>query len=147
MKWKILLILLPAFFCLVKQGKAQRKNKPDKIAVTIRLKSSSSTWTGIDSVLVIFDKYDLSGAGVVKKICYPVNNTISIEEVPEGRYFIDLVCLGMNKYNLKRQSFIYKGKNNLAFILPRTEIFIPGTFIAQDDFNVNTLAIATYGHK
>ncbi|HUR12550.1 MAG TPA: hypothetical protein VM012_14340 [Flavitalea sp.] len=139
------ILLTTIFFCntLV----AQKKNKPDTIPVTISLQNTAKSGLAIDSVLVIFDRYDLTGAGVVKKVYYPVNNIISIEEVPEGRYYIDVLCLGRKKYYFKHEGYIYKGRNKLAFKLPRAEVFIPGTFVSEDYFNVNNLAISSFKYK
>src|SRR5688572_24028778 len=123
---------------------AQKNHRPDTIPVTIKLDNARNNTFMVDSVLVIFDRYDLRGAGIVKKVYYPVNNMISIEEVPEGRYFIDVFCMGAKKYYFKHQGFIYKGKNKLAFKLPRAEIFIPGTYDSEDWFNPNELAHRTY---
>jgi hypothetical protein len=123
---------------------AQKVHRPDTIPVTIKLDNARNNTFMVDSVLVIFDRYDLRGAGIVKKVYYPVNNMISIEEVPEGRYFIDVFCMGAKKYYFKHQGFIYKGKNKLAFKLPRAEVFIPGTYVSEDWFNMNDLANRTY---
>lgn len=143
MRTKAILLFL-AIVGFTIQSIAQRKHRPDTIPVTIKLDNVRNKTVLVDSVLVIFDRYDLRGAGIVKKVFYPVNNMISIEEVPEGRYFIDVFCMGMKKFYFKHQGFIYKGKNKLAFKLPRAEIFIPGTYISEDHFNVNELALRNY---
>ena len=137
-------ILFLTIACAVVPGVAQRNHRPATIPVTIKLNNSRNKTFLVDSVLVIFDRYDLSGAGIVKKVYYPVNNMISIEEVPEGRYYIDVFCMGTKKYYFKHQGFIYKGKNKLAFKLPRAEVFIPGTYISEDWFNPNDLAHRTF---
>src|SRR5690348_3623384 len=51
-----------------------------------------------DSVLVIYDRYDRSGAGVVHKVFYPSNdNTVSINGIPEGKYFVTIQFLGLHR--------------------------------------------------
>jgi len=147
MRTKAILVIFFAITGLSMQVIAQRKKKDVTTPVTIRFEHIAKNNVPLDSVLIIFDRYDLTGAGVVKKIFYPVGNVISIDEVPEGKYYIEALCLGMIKYYFKHEGFIYKGKNKIAFKLPATEKFFPGTFLAEDYFNVNKLAITTYRVK
>ena len=123
---------------------AQRKKKNVTTPVTIRFENVKRNNVPLDSVLVIFDRYDLTGAGVVKKIYYPVNNVVSIEEVPEGKYYINVLCLGGMKYLFTHEGFVYRGKNKVRFKLPKGEVFYPGTFLPEDYFNINTLAITSF---
>ena len=123
---------------------AQRKKKNVTTPVTIRFENVKKNNVPLDSVLVIFDRYDLTGAGVVKKIYYPVNNVVSIQDVPEGKYYINVLCLCAVKYLFTHEGFVYKGKNKVRFKLPKGEVFYPGTFLPEDYFNINTLAITSF---
>ncbi|HTS45584.1 MAG TPA: hypothetical protein VMH01_14395 [Puia sp.] len=50
-----------------------------------------------DSVLIIFDRFDRSGAGIVCKIFHPsIDNSIYIESIPSGKYFVTIQCLGIH---------------------------------------------------
>jgi hypothetical protein len=52
-------------------------------------------------VLVIYDRYDRSGAGVVYKVYFLAkNHTISIDDIPVGKYFVTIECM-----NAKHQRF------------------------------------------
>ncbi len=48
-----------------------------------------------DSVLVIYDRYDRSGAGIIRKVFYPgKSQSILISDIPSGKYFVTIQCLG-----------------------------------------------------
>ena len=48
-----------------------------------------------DSVYITYDRYDLSGAGVVKQFYYPKkNHTIDIQGIPAGKYFVTIQFFG-----------------------------------------------------
>jgi hypothetical protein len=64
-----------------------------------------------DSVLVIFDKFDHSGAGVIKKIFYPnAQNIIEVTGVPAGKYFVTVQCLGLHHDFMERVYRVFKRK-------------------------------------
>src|ERR1700727_2238796 len=49
-----------------------------------------------DSVLVIFDRCDHTGAGIVFKVFKAdLDNGITVPEVPAGKYFVTVQCLGL----------------------------------------------------
>lgn len=51
-----------------------------------------------DSVLIIFDRYNHTGAGVIYQVYY-VDNTgnITIEGVPAGKYYVTIQGLGLHR--------------------------------------------------
>jgi len=63
---------------------AQKRHK-DSVSLTIHLNNKANDQAQVDSVYLIFDRYDLSGAGLVKKVYHPVNNTIRVEELTKGK--------------------------------------------------------------
>src|SRR5882762_9776141 len=72
---------------------AQHKTFKDSTTVVFKLDNPSHHNLNIDSVFLIFDKYDHSGAGVVMQIFYPVDNIIRVT-VPKGKYYVNIVCIG-----------------------------------------------------
>lgn len=102
------------------------KSQKDSATVIIKLGNLSQPTLTIDSVYLIFDRYDLTGAGIVKKIFYPVNNELRIT-VPKGKYYIDLFCLG--NY-CKHFDWVIKvkpkKKNELQMDLDASTFFTPG---------------------
>jgi hypothetical protein len=50
-----------------------------------------------DSVLIIFDKFDHTGAGVIYQVFYEdQDHNITLPEVPAGKYYVTIKCLGMH---------------------------------------------------
>lgn len=130
-------ILTSVFFCtwLVVQLSAQPTSR-DSIPVTIIFNNKKVT---VDSVFVIFDKYDLTGAGVVKQVFYPSNNRLVIHNVPKGKYYVDVFCIGMPGQNYSRIRTISKRRDNSVTIPLKTiDTYIPGTAVIPShavDFN------------
>jgi hypothetical protein len=65
-----------------------------------------------DSVLIIFDRFDHTGAGVIYQV-YAANNdnSITIPEIPAGKYYVTIQCLGLHHDHLEKTISIKKQKN------------------------------------
>lgn len=64
-----------------------------------------------DSVLVIYDRYDRSGAGVIRKVYYPgKTQSIVISNIPSGKYFVTIQCLGKHHDRFDKIIKIKPGK-------------------------------------
>ena|ERR1700733_1996054 len=51
-----------------------------------------------DSVLVIFDRFDHTGAGVIYQVFYyNPDHSITISGIPEGKYYVTIKCLGVHR--------------------------------------------------
>lgn len=121
---------------------AQRERLPDSVDVLIRLHPRNSQNPRVDSVLVIFDRYDHTGAGIVKRIYYPTNNQFTIPNVPTGRYYISIYCLGLYRDTFNDLMFVNKRhSNNLRYKLKPLEEFVPGTFMPAVEIDFTNLAI------
>lgn len=58
-----------------------------------------------DSFLVIYDRYDRSGAGIIKKVFYPgQDETILVNDIPSGKYFITVQRLGRHRQKFEKVS-------------------------------------------
>ena len=100
----------------------------------------------VDSVLLIFDKYDRTGAGIIKQIFYPHDNYFEVT-VPKGKYFVDLFCLGL--YADKHFDIILRAKSNkkieLQVKLNPSAFFTPGfTFIPEEKIDLSNLSVTRY---
>ncbi len=95
--------------------------KKDSSTVTIRLQNVSDKLSKIDSVFVIFDRYDLRGAGIVKKVFYPdFENKIQVN-LPKGKYYLNIYCLGIyNKEGFNRIVSAKPNKNHSIFLRLQT---------------------------
>ncbi|OQP60819.1 hypothetical protein [Niastella populi] len=121
---------------------AQYKRLTDSVNVQIRLHPRKANNPRVDSVLVIFDRYDHTGAGVVKNIYYPRDNMFTIPKVPEGRYYITIYCLGLYNDVFNDLMFINKRHSNkLRYKLGHSDEFVPGTFIPTIEIDFTNLAI------
>src|SRR5664279_3835442 len=89
----------------------------DSSTVIITLQNASDKLSKIDSVFVIFDRYDLRGAGVIKKVFYPdIENRIRVN-LPKGKYYISIYCLGIyNKESFDRVVSTKPNKNYKIFL-------------------------------
>jgi len=130
-------------------GNAQIPNK-DSSAVVITLQNAKDKLSKIDSVFVIFDRYDLRGAGVVKRVFYPdIENKIRIT-LPKGKYFISIYCLGLyNKESFDRVvSAKSKGEKSLLLRLQASALYKQGAAqIPGDRFDPAHLAILNFSKK
>lgn len=121
---------------------AQEYRLKDSVDVTIRLNPRKTDNPGVDSVLVIFDRYDHTGAGIVKRIYHPTNNQFTIFDVPEGRYYITIYCLGFYTDVFTDLTFVNRRHSNkLRYKLKGTEEFVPGTFLPSLEIDFSNLAI------
>ena len=123
---------------------AQKKKHPDLVDVTINLRKRFSKDAPVDSVFVFFDRYNHTGAGIIKKVYYPKDNKILIPDVPPGKYYIGMFCLGTHWQYFSEVTFVNKRRNNnIRFRLNRSELFIPGSYIAQVSSDLNRLSITS----
>src|SRR5258708_29712914 len=89
----------------------------DSGTVTISIQNAADKLSKIDSVFIIFDRYDLRGAGVIKQVFYPdFDNRIKIS-LPKGKYYVIIYCLGKyNKVAFDRIVSAKRTKINKAFL-------------------------------
>jgi hypothetical protein len=70
-----------------------------------------------DSVLVIFDKFDHTGAGIIFQVFAADNeNGINISEIPAGKYYVTIQCMGLHHDRLEKTITIRKQKNEKVHI-------------------------------
>jgi len=122
----------------------------DSGTVTIMLQNAFDKLSRIDSVFVIFDRFDLSGAGIVKQVFYPdLDNKIHIS-LPKGKYFVNIYCLGLyNKESFDRIISAKPHKKNKIFLrLQVTDFYQQGLArIPESRFDPSHLAILNYSTK
>lgn len=78
-----------------------------------------------DSVLVIFDRFDHTGAGVIFQVyAADQQNGIDISAVPAGKYFVTIQCMGLHHDRLEKTITIKKNKNaKVNIVLSVSELF------------------------
>jgi hypothetical protein len=119
----------------------------DSSTVTIILQNAYDKLSKIDSVFVIFDRYDLRGAGVIKRVFYPdTENKIQVS-LPKGKYYINIYCLGIyNKESFDKIVYAKPNKNHNIFLrLQASALFHQGDIrIPSDHFDPSHLAILNF---
>jgi hypothetical protein len=122
----------------------------DSGTVVITLQNASDKLSKIDSVFVIFDRYDLRGAGVVKKVFYPdIENRIRVN-LPKGKYYISIYCLGIyNKESFDRTISAKSNKERNIFLrLQASALYKQGLArIPGEHFDPSHLAILNFSNK
>ncbi len=97
-----------------------------------------------DSVLVIFDRFDHTGAGVIYQVyAADQQNGIDISAVPAGKYFVTIQCMGLHHDRLEKTITIKKQKNekvNIALsaseLFSRDNVVIPVTHTKLTDLSI-----------
>jgi hypothetical protein len=122
----------------------------DSSTVTITLQNAADKLSKIDSVYIIFDRYDLRGAGVIKQVFYPdMDNKIRVS-IPKGKYYINIYCLGIyNKVGFDRIVTTKPNKNHKIFLrLQESALFELGLArMPVDHFDPSHLAILNFNTK
>ena len=104
--------------------------KSSSVNYTLHIDNAVNSNNTVDSVLVILDKFDRSGAGIVTKVFYPdASNHFIIEDLPAGKYYAEIYVMGLYK---KHFSSVIKAKksvrNNTANLkLDYSDVYMPGS--------------------
>ena len=122
----------------------------DSGVITITLQNASDKLSKIDSVFVIFDRYDLRGAGIIKQVFYPdLENQIRVS-LPKGKYYLNIYCLGIyNKEAFDRIVSAKPRKNKKIFLrLQASALYHQGSpRLPLEHFDPAHLAIFKDGEK
>ena len=78
-----------------------------------------------DSVLIIFDRYDRTGAGVIYQVfAADKDNSITLPAVPAGKYYVTIQCLGLHHDRVEKLVTIKSKKSeNVRISLADSEVF------------------------
>ena len=97
-----------------------------------------------DSVLVIFDRFDHTGAGVIFQV-YSADqqNGVNISHVPAGKYYVTIQCMGLHHDQIEKTITIKKQKDakiNIALaesqIFTKDNVVIPVTHTKLTDLSI-----------
>lgn len=94
-------------------------------AGTVRFQFRNSGSPVQDSVLIIFDRYNRTGAGVVYQM-FATDSThgITIPEVPAGKYYVTIQCKGLHHDRIEKLVTIKAQKHEKVHIeLEASEVF------------------------
>jgi hypothetical protein len=56
-----------------------------------------------DSMLITFDRYDHTGAGIIRQV-FAANNDecLTIEAIPPGKYYVTIQCIGLHRDQVEK---------------------------------------------
>jgi hypothetical protein len=93
-------------------------------AVKFQFKAAGMS-SGQDSVLIIFDKFNRTGAGVVYQMFAPDSTgSITVPAVPAGKYYVTIVCKGVHRDRVEKLVTVKAKKHEKVQIkLEASEVF------------------------
>jgi hypothetical protein len=71
-------------------------------SVIIKLNNSENNNKPVDSAYIILDRFDLTGAGVVREKYFLIDNNILLENLPVGKYYADIYINGLYSEHFSR---------------------------------------------
>jgi hypothetical protein len=103
-------------------------NKKSGLTYTLNINNTVNKNNTVDSVLVILDKFDRSGAGIVRKVFYPdAQNQVVIEDLPAGKYYAEIYVLGFYKKHFSTVIYTKTNKRNKVNLrLDYKDAYTPG---------------------
>lgn len=116
---QIYLYITCLFFAL--SAHAEKSPKAKKMvtvgSVQFKMNNPASITAHQDSALIIFDRCDHTGAGVVYQVFYvDQDHNITIPAVPAGKYYVTLQYLGLHRDRLETVVTIKAQKNKTVKI-------------------------------
>jgi hypothetical protein len=92
-----------AILSLRAEGGHQGSAKSNEGATQLTFNKSNFNNSSRDSVLIIYDRCDRSGAGIIRKVFHPsIDHSIYIESIPAGKYFVTIQCLGIHHERIEK---------------------------------------------
>jgi hypothetical protein len=56
-----------------------------------------------DSILIIFDRYDHTGAGIIRQVFTADNDeSLTIDAIPAGKYYVTIQCVGLHRDQVEK---------------------------------------------
>ncbi|HVU83198.1 MAG TPA: hypothetical protein VHC50_00065 [Puia sp.] len=124
-------------------GYSKKIPKSDSGTVVISLQNAADRQSRIDSIYLIFDRYDLRGAGIVKQVYRPTDNQVRLI-IPKGKYYVSIFCLGIyNKAGFDRVITVKANRTRKILLrLQASALFTPGMVeIPKQKWDPSHLAI------
>jgi len=104
-------------------------------SVTFRLDNSKNNNTPIDSAYIILDRFDLTGAGVVKEKYHVSSNKILLENLPVGKYYADIFIRRFYNQHFSRIINVTKKGKTYTFELSEIGFYEAGDVVIPEESN------------
>ena len=108
---------------------AEASSTKTGLSYAIHLDNTINKNNAVDSVMIILDKFDHTGAGIVAKVFYPnADNQVTIENLPAGKYYAEIYVLGVYKKHFSTIIYTEKNtkKNKVSLTLDYSDVYTPG---------------------
>jgi len=106
-----------------------------KGSVTIQLDNSKNENKPVEAAYIILDRYDLTGAGVVKEKFDVNDNKISLENLPVGKYYADIYTKGAYTQHFSKVIRVTKKGKFYTFKLDDIEFYNPEEIVIPQESN------------
>lgn len=123
------------FFCLVCSNLFAQKNLPVAGSVVISLNNSVNENKNVDSAYIILDKCNLTAAGIVLKKYDVTNNSIIIDDLPEGKYYADVFVKGIYMQHFTKVITVKAKPASYSFKLSKAEPYTPNEVFIPAESN------------
>jgi hypothetical protein len=114
------LITVLTFFTLKVNAQC---NTSAKGSVIIELDNSKNENQPVEAAYIILDKYNLTGAGLVKERFDVSDNKISLDNLPVGKYYADIYTKGDYKQHFSKVIKVTKKGKLYTFRLDDIEFY------------------------
>lgn len=103
-----------------------------------------NTQAHADSVLVIFDRFDHTGAGIIYQVyAADQKDGIDISAIPAGKYYVTIQCMGLHHDHIEKTITVKKQKDekfNISLeaseLFSRDNVVIPVTHTKMTDLSI-----------
>lgn len=108
LKRRIYICFLLLLFCVFVRAEKEPKTARTKGmslqgSVQFKFTNHLSDFAHKDSVLLIFDRYDRTGAGIVYQVFYvDRDGNINIPALRTGKYYVTIQCLGLHRDRMEK---------------------------------------------
>jgi hypothetical protein len=115
------------------------KNNSNSILYTFHIKNSAERCKMIDSATIVFDKYDLTGAGViVRTVALGPNQEIQLTDMPEGKYYATIYTHGLHREHVSTvinvtRNTKKKNANKIAVRFSEGESYTKGSLLIPSE--------------
>ena len=124
-----------AALTLMPHSMSAQNNVYTKGLVTFRLDNSENNNKSVDAAFIILDRFDLTGAGVVKEKYDVTDNKISLENLPAGKYYADIFVKGFYNQHFSRIINVTKKGKTYTFKLSEIGFYEAGNAFIPKESN------------
>lgn len=124
-----------AALALLPYSMSAQKNIYSNGSVTFRFDNSKNQDRPIGTAYIILDRFDLTGAGIIKEKYYVIDNEISLQNLPVGKYYADVFIKGFYKQYFSKVIKVTNKEKTYTFKLSEVGFYNPRTVAMPKESN------------